>query len=212
MRALYAVMAAAVLSLAGAPTLWAAIQQEFKNEKVSVTLETLASGESAPYTGERKCVVVYLAGEAAEIESPMGLRFRKPVSRGMVDEPTAPESIIVNAGSSPLRLVRVEFFTAGGNQVWGESGLPPNYRVLNEDQYSRLYEIRIPAHATEPQHTHHDRVVICLSGAELEHILPDGHTQSSTLKTDEVAWRIGQTHVGHNIGDTDLWVIAIEPK
>jgi hypothetical protein len=25
-------------------------------------------------------------------------------------------------------------------------------------------------------------------------------------------WRPGQTHEGHNIGDTDLWAIAIEPK
>ena len=34
----------------------------------------------------------------------------------------------------------------------------------------------------------------------------------STLKTGEIAWRRGATHVGHNLGKTDLWVIAIEPK
>ena len=34
----------------------------------------------------------------------------------------------------------------------------------------------------------------------------------STLKTGEVAFRAGSTHIGRNIGRTDLWVIAIEPK
>jgi len=55
-------------------------------------------------------------------------------------------------------------------------------------------------------------VVVCLSGAQLEHVLPDGSIQPSTLKTDEVTWRPAQTHKGHNIGDTPLWVVAIEPK
>jgi hypothetical protein len=91
-------------------------------------------------------------------------------------------------------------------------GLPPNYKVLFEDRHSRTYDIRIAAHEWEQQHTHHARVVVCLSGAQLEHVLPDGSIQSSTLKTDEVTWRPRQTHKGHNLGDTDLWVIAIEPK
>jgi hypothetical protein len=54
--------------------------------------------------------------------------------------------------------------------------------------------------------------VVCLSGAQLEHILPDGEKQPSTLETGEVVWRLGATHIGHNMGRTDLWVIAIEPK
>jgi hypothetical protein len=53
---------------------------------------------------------------------------------------------------------------------------------------------------------------VCLSGAELEHILPDGTHQPSTLETGEIVWRLGATHVGHNLGTTDLWVIAVEPK
>jgi hypothetical protein len=51
-----------------------------------------------------------------------------------------------------------------------------------------------------------------LSGAELEHILPDGTKQPSTLKTGEIAWRPAATHTGHNMGTTPLWCIAIEPK
>jgi hypothetical protein len=40
----------------------------------------------------------------------------------------------------------------------------------------------------------------------------DRAKEPSTLKTGEIAWRAGGTHVGHNLGKTDLWVIAIEPK
>jgi hypothetical protein len=81
-----------------------------------------------------------------------------------------------------------------------------------ENRYARVYDIRIPAHTNEPQHTHHDRVVVCLSGAKLEHLYPDGRKEPSTLSTGEVAWRRGGTHIGQNLGDTDLWVIAVEPK
>jgi quercetin dioxygenase-like cupin family protein len=92
------------------------------------------------------------------------------------------------------------------------TGLPPNYKILVENRYARAYDIRIPAHSYEQRHTHHDRVVICLAGATLEHILPNGQKQPSTLKTGEIVWRPSATHVGHNLGSTELWVIVVEPK
>jgi hypothetical protein len=54
--------------------------------------------------------------------------------------------------------------------------------------------------------------VVCLEGAELEHILPSGEHQPSSLKSGEIGWRPAATHIGHNMGHTDLWVLAIEPK
>jgi predicted metal-dependent enzyme (double-stranded beta helix superfamily) len=81
-----------------------------------------------------------------------------------------------------------------------------------ENQYTRVYDIRIPAGMREPQHNHKHRVVVCLSGAELSHLLPDGRDEPSNLKTGEIAWRRGGTHIGRNLGKTDLWVIAVEPK
>jgi hypothetical protein len=75
-----------------------------------------------------------------------------------------------------------------------------------------VYDIRIPAHTREPQHTHKALVVVCLSGATLKHLMPDGTEEPSTLKTGEVGWRLDATHIGQNLGQTALWVIAIEPK
>jgi hypothetical protein len=112
-----------------------------------------------------------------------------------------------------LRIVRTEYLGKGNSaETWGATGLAPNYNLLFENQYGRVYDIRMAAGKSEPLHTHHDRVVVCLSGAELQHEMPDGRTEVSTLKTGEIAWRRAATHIGHNLGKTDLWVIAIEPK
>ena len=183
-----------------------------KNAKVLVTEETLAPSESRTITGDHASVVVYLDAGETEITFAVGPARRETVSRGETVNEPAWAATLINIGGSALRLVRVEFLTAGSNAKWDTTGLPPNYKVIFEDQHSRTYDIRIAAHAWEQQHTHHDRVVVCLSGARLEHVLPDGSRQASTLRTNEVVWRLGQTHKGHNIGKTDLWAIAIEPK
>lgn len=201
-----------LISTFGTGRLHAATHTDFANEKVNVTEETLAPGESETIAGTHPSVVVYLTGDAASTTLPDGSKQSLSITRGKTINQPAGAEVLANTGSSPVHLVRVELLTAGNGERWGAAGLAPNYKVLFEDRHSRTYDIRIPAREREPQHTHHDRVVICLSGAQLEHVLPDGRTQPSTLKTDEVAWRLGQTHMGHNLGDTDLWVIAIEPK
>jgi hypothetical protein len=34
--------------------------------------------------------------------------------------------------------------------------------------------------------------------------MPDGREEPSTLRTGEIAWRLGATHIGQNLGTTDL--------
>jgi len=157
-------------------------------------------------------MLVFMADGRAELTSAHGKAHKEAVKEGETVFEPAEAGTIRNAGSSSLHLVRIEFLAAGSQEIWGMSGLSPNYKILLENHYARAYYIRIPAQTFEPQHTHHDRVVVCLSGAQLEHILPDGEKQPSTLETGEVVWRLGATHIGHNMGRTDLWVIAIEPK
>lgn len=200
------------LWLAATAPMIAATTEEFRNEKVAVTEVTLAPGEREIVGGHHASVVVYLAGDEAQIKLADGTVRHVAIARGKaVNEPARP-GVLTNMGHESLRLVRVDFLTPGAPEVWGMKGLPPNYEMIFEDGHSRTYTIRVPAQSWEPQHTHHDRVVVCLSGARLEHVLPDGKVVPSTLKTDEVSWRPGQTHKGHNLGDTDLWVVAIEPK
>jgi len=206
------VVALAILCCTATAPALAATTEVLSNDKVVVTEETLAPGEQETVAGEHPSVVVFLSGDAVQGKYLDGRQRQDSVARGEVLNEAAGKRIVTNTGHAHLRLVRVEFLTEGSGETWGVTGLPPNYKVLFEDQHSRTYEIKIAAHAWEQQHTHHARVVVCLSGAQLEHVLPDGSKQSSTLKTDEVTWRPAQTHTGHNLGDTNLWCIAIEPK
>ncbi len=116
------------------------------------------------------------------------------------------------AGSSPVRFLRVEFKGQGSAEHWGDAGLSSHYKVLLENNFARVYDIFIPASSNEPQHTHKDRIVVCLSGAELTHLFPDGRREVSSLKTGQVVWRRGSTHIGQNHSANDFHAIAIEPK
>jgi hypothetical protein len=115
-------------------------------------------------------------------------------------------------GATGLRFITIALLGPETNVRWGTTGFAPAYKLLLENGFARVYDIRIAAGHSEPQHSHHDRVVVCLSGAELRHEFPDGRSEASSLKTGDCLWRRGGTHVGHNLGQTDLWVIAIEPK
>jgi len=212
MRTMSALASMTVFYLAGSGLLFAATKEDFRNDKVVVIEETLAPGEHELLEGHHANVEVYMAGDEAQVKFANGEVRNIAIERGETVNEPARERELINTGKTPLRLVRVEFLTTGGHEVWGMTGLPPNYQLIFEDEHSRTYNIRISAHQWEQKHTHHNRVVVCLSGAQLEHVMPDGSKVPSTLKTDEVDWRPGQTHMGHNLGDTDLWVVAIEPK
>jgi hypothetical protein len=182
--------------------------ERIRNEKVVVTEETLAPGEAEAAVDRLPSMLVYMSGGTVE-----GVKAGKvKVKEGQIDFQAAGAGALKNSGSAELHFVRIDFLTAGKEETWGAAGLSPHYVMLLENKYARAYDIKIPAQTFEPKHSHHDRVVVCLSGAELEHILPDGTIQPSTLKTGEVVWRLGATHTGHNLGHTNLWVIAVEPK
>ena len=191
---------------AGAPPV-----EKLRNDKVVSIDLTLKPGEAAPLEG-RPAVTVYFDGGSLEFTPRGGHAEKANVKRGDTVFNRAEAGEIRNAGSSSLHFVRTEFLTDGAGETWGTAGLSPNYKLLIENRYTRVYDIRIPAGTREPQHTHKARVVVSLSGAVLKHLMPDGREEPSTLQTGEVVWRPGATHIGQNLGKTDLWVIAIEPK
>lgn len=202
-----------VLSVMAIPSVLAASSiQKVKNEKVSVSEDMLAPGQIEPLPSARPLIIVYLSGGSALITSGNHASAKEAVKRGNTAFLPAGTRSLKNTGPAALRFVRVVFLTAGKQETWGMTGLPPNYKILVENRYARAYDLTIPPHSYEQRHTHHDRVVICLSGATLEHILANGEKQPSTLKTGEIVWRPGATHVGHNMGSTKLWVICVEPK
>lgn len=186
--------------------------EKIRNDKVLVTEDTLAPGESEAEPVLNPCVFVFMTSGSTQVSSTGAAPRREDVTEGETTFHAAGPATLLNTGTSPLRVAVIRFLTPGQEITWGTVGLAPHSTLLLENRFARAYDIKIPSQYKEPQHTHHDRVVIALSGATLEHILPDGRVQPSTLKTGEIVWRLGGTHVGHNMGSTDLWVIAVEPK
>lgn len=195
------------LVLALAPAAPAAGTAPVRNDRVIVADETIRPGETVIWPGEHPGEIVYFTDGSLDIAGKSG-----KVKRGESVFEAAREMTVKNTGTADVHYARIEFLGGGLHQTWGAAGLSPNYKVLFENQYTRVYDIRIPAGTNEPQHTHHDRVVVCLSGAQLKHRMPDGREEPSTLQTGEIVWRKGGTHIGRNLGKTDLWVIAVEPK
>lgn len=204
----FAFVCLASIALFAAPP----VEEKFRNDRVSVTEVTLAPGETETVTGTHPSVSVFWKAGSLEATRAGENSERIAVAEGQSVFWPAKGHSIKNTGTSDLRYVRTELLGEGKDDVWGKTGLAPDYKLLIENRYARVYDIRIPAHTKEPQHTHHDRVVICFSGATLKHLYPDGHEEPSTLATGQTAWRGGGTHIGQNLGNTDLWVIAIEPK
>ena len=185
---------------------------KLSNAKVVAVEYSLGPGETAPLNTQHAGVTVYLDAGSLVVTPKGESPNHVTVKRGDTVFLPARDGTVKNSGSRELRFVRVDFLGAGKAGTWGTTGLSPNYKLLFENSSARVYDIRIPAGTKEPQHTHKDRVVVCLSGAKLMHLMPDGRQEPSTLETGEVAWRLGATHIGQNLGATDLWVIAIEPK
>jgi hypothetical protein len=189
----------------------AAVQTEkVRNEKVAAFDCTLRPGDTVNI--KDPSVTVYFQGGSLEITPQAGNPRKVSVKQGDTVFRPAQAGVIKNTGSAEIHFARVDFPGPAGSETWGTTGLAPNYKLLFENPYTRVYDIRIPAGTNEPQHTHKNRVVVCLSGAQLRHLMPDGRVEPSTLRTGEITWRLGATHIGQNLGTTDLWVIAIEPK
>ena len=186
--------------------------ERVRNERVIAYEQTLAPAEAEAAPDNLPSIVVFLSDGTVSDAGSGSTATPLTVKRGQVIFRDAKSALFRDAGSAEVRFVRIEFPGKASNETWGERGFAPDYRMLVENGFVRCYNITIPAGLSEPQHTHRDRVVVCLSGAELRHVLPDGHQEDSSIKTGDCLWRLGQTHVGKNIGKTDLWVIAIEPK
>ena len=183
-----------------------------RNDKVIVTDCVLGPSQQLAIKAGRPSVIVYFTYAKLQTTPQGGKTFDSEIKKGAALFDAGTASTVQNAGTADVRFLRIEFVGSGLDETWGRTGISPNYGLLLENRYVRIYDIRIAAGTKEPLHTHHARVAICLSGAKMSHLLPDGCAEPSGLKSGTFAWRPGQTHVGQNLDTTDLWVIAVEPK
>ena len=148
--------------------------EKVRNDKVVAVDCTLGPGETQPLSAKQPSVTVYFQGGSLRIEPEGGKPKTIAVKPGDTVFRPARAGVLKNVGASEIHFARVDFLGSGGSETWGTTGLAPHYKLLFENPYARVYDIRIPAGTNEPQHTHKNRVVVCLSGAILKHLMPDG--------------------------------------
>lgn len=86
------------------------------------------------------------------------------------------------------------------------------YRTILENEEVRVLEYRDEPGDRTAQHHHPRFVLYALSAFEREVTLPDGKVLQRKFVPGDVMWSDAQTHIGHNVGQSDTHVILIELK
>jgi hypothetical protein len=91
--------------------------------------------------------------------------------------------------------------------------LPDTQKLLMENAFVRVFEIRMPPGAFEARHSHGRGLTIALSDYDNEtRSYPDGRVNRGHTKFGEVRWAEPVTHEARNVGTTEQRVIRIELK
>ncbi len=89
---------------------------------------------------------------------------------------------------------------------------PANHRLLFENPFVRVFDIRMAAGAAEAVHRHERGLTIALSDYENETTVPGGRAVRSRTAFGEVRWAEPVVHAARNVGTTEQRVIRIELK
>ena len=89
---------------------------------------------------------------------------------------------------------------------------PQHYKVLLDNEYVRIIEVRQQAGDKSPMHSHPHHAVYALEGSTLKSTSSDGKTNTVTMKTGEVVWRDAETHTIEIVGTTPSHALYIEIK
>lgn len=89
---------------------------------------------------------------------------------------------------------------------------PETQKVILENQFVRVFEIRVPPGVAEAMHSHGRGLTIALSDYDNETKTPDGRVNHGHSKFGDVRWAEPVTHEARNVGSTEQHVIRIELK
>ena len=89
---------------------------------------------------------------------------------------------------------------------------PQHYKVLLDNEYLRIIDVRQQPGDKSPMHSHPHHAVYALDGSTLKSTSSDGKTNTFTMKTGQVVWRDAETHTIEIIGTTPSHALDIEIK
>ena len=86
------------------------------------------------------------------------------------------------------------------------------HKLVFENQFVRVLEVRVPPGKTEPWHQHGRRVVVYLSDFHTRSTERGGKPQENLRKSGLVRWSEPVVHQVENIGQTEGHVISVDLK
>jgi len=86
------------------------------------------------------------------------------------------------------------------------------HKLVLENQFVRVLEVRVPPGRTEPWHQHGRRVVVYLSDFHTRTTERGGKPQENLRKSGLVRWSEPVIHQVENIGQTEGHVISVDLK
>ena len=89
---------------------------------------------------------------------------------------------------------------------------PQHYKVLLDNEYVRILDVRHKPGEKAPMHSHPHHVVYVLAGGTTKSTSTDGKTNTETVKAGQVVWFDAETHMVENIGKTETHALDIELK
>jgi len=86
-------------------------------------------------------------------------------------------------------------------------------KLVLENKFVRVIEVKIPAGAREPKHRHLPGVAVCLTNYTIEHkTFPAGQVTRADRKLGTVYWSEAVVHEVKNVGATPSHTIRVELK
>lgn len=89
---------------------------------------------------------------------------------------------------------------------------PDTYKVLFENDRTRVLDITLKAGEKSAMHSHPDYLVYALTDGHVKFTFSDGKTAEVETKVGQPIWRSAEAHAVENLAKTDLHVLNIEFK
>ena len=89
---------------------------------------------------------------------------------------------------------------------------PAHYKLLGENERTRIIEITLPAGETDILHSHTVENVYFITGGKARIDVPGADSMEAEIPDGHVMFSDAWTHQVHNIGDTDIHAIIVEHK
>src|SRR3954471_24702363 len=107
--------------------------EKIRNDKVLVYEDNIQGGEAVSRSSETPALILYLGQGTLEMISRRGTPTTVETKPGNVKFEPRGIQVVSNRGSSPVRMLRVDFKGQGSPERWGRTGLSSHYKVLLEN-------------------------------------------------------------------------------